>query len=293
VRVWDAATGEELLTLKGHTGPVSDVSFSPDGQRLASASEDHTVRVWNAASGQELLTLKGHTAWVTGVSFSPDGRWLASASHDQTVRVWEASAVPEDVQRKRGLVAQVNYLFSELILKDDVLAALRMNLTLDGAERKFALQVVKTHPDASPMRLNLAAWEVVKARRAGKEAYARALRHAEAAAKLAPNEGTVLNTLGLAQYRASRYTDALATLTKCQKLNTKILGPLPVDLAFLAMTQHQLGKRDEAKATLGRLREVMKQREVMMQRREDNTEIVDFLREAEELIEGKAANKGQ
>jgi WD40 repeat protein len=75
------------------------VSFSPDGRRLASASEDNTVRVWDAGSGQELLILKGHTDGVRAVSFSPDGRRLASASEDKTVRVWEALDVPEDITR--------------------------------------------------------------------------------------------------------------------------------------------------------------------------------------------------
>ena len=90
--MWDADTGQEILTLKGHTDGVNSVAFSPDGKRLASAEHDNTVKVWDAATGQELLTLKGHTGnAVSGVAFSPDGKRLASAGWwDQTVRLWDA-----------------------------------------------------------------------------------------------------------------------------------------------------------------------------------------------------------
>ena len=133
--------------------------------------------------------------------------------------------------------------------------------------------------------MNRAAYNVVKVRDAGEDAYARALRWAESAVRLAPENGLYLNTLGVAQYRVGRYADALATLTKSEKLNATKDGSQPADLAFLAMTQHQLGKKDEAKATLGRLREVMKTRWAK------DPEAVGFLREAEELIEGGDADK--
>src|SRR5262249_39911128 len=128
-------------------------------------------------------------------------------------------------------------------------------------------------------------WNVVKARDASKEAYARALGQAqEAAVRFDLGNGLFLNTLGVAQYRVGRYADALATLTESEMLNATKEGWFPADLAFLAMTQHQLGKKDEAKATLNRLRKVMKQ-PPWSQYYEGPV----FLREAEELIEGKAA----
>ena len=80
VKVWDAQTGQELLTLKGHTAAVMSVAFSPDGKRLATRwLRDRTVKVWDAQTGQEALTLKGHTAHVRSVAFSPDGKRLAGA----------------------------------------------------------------------------------------------------------------------------------------------------------------------------------------------------------------------
>jgi WD40 repeat protein len=73
VKVWDAATGKETLSLTGHTSWVSSVAFSPDGKRIVSGSQDGTVKVRDAATGKETLSLKGHIHWVYGVAFSPDG----------------------------------------------------------------------------------------------------------------------------------------------------------------------------------------------------------------------------
>ena len=62
--MWDAQTGQELLSCKGHNGQINSVAFSPDGKRLASAGGDRMVQVWDAQTGQELLTYKGHSGMI-------------------------------------------------------------------------------------------------------------------------------------------------------------------------------------------------------------------------------------
>ena len=79
------------LTYAGHSDAVSGVAWSPNGQRIASASSDGTVQVWDAASGSHALTYRGHTSDVLTVAWSHDGRYLASGSADNSVQIWNAS----------------------------------------------------------------------------------------------------------------------------------------------------------------------------------------------------------
>ena len=87
-KVWDAANGEELLTLRGHALSVYGVAWSPDGKRLATGSQDSTAKVWDAATGKEVLNLRGHSGYVLSVAWTPDGKRMASTGHDGIVRVY-------------------------------------------------------------------------------------------------------------------------------------------------------------------------------------------------------------
>jgi Flp pilus assembly protein TadD len=176
------------------------------------------VRLWDAATGQELLTLKGHTGPVDGLAFSPDGQRLATAGAD--VRVWEAWPVPAETWHRRGLVSDVHSLFDKLALREEVVAALQKDPALSAMDRDFALQVAQTHPE-DPAGLKNAAWVIVHSGSAGKDAYALALRQAQAALRLAPGDGFILNTLGFAQYRLGQYDQARATLAKSKKLTAE------------------------------------------------------------------------
>src|SRR5262245_39360961 len=100
---------KEKLSLKGHTGQVPSVAWSPpDGKRLATAGDDVAIHVWDVATGQQLLTLRGHTGTVESIAFSPDGKRLVSAGGDGTVRVWDAASGKEVVQLKHEAQSTVH-----------------------------------------------------------------------------------------------------------------------------------------------------------------------------------------
>ncbi|WP_019502891.1 NB-ARC domain-containing protein [Pseudanabaena sp. PCC 6802] len=85
---YDQLQDRILWTAYGHTGRVMEVAWSPDGQRLASASIDTTVKLWHGQTGEHLKTLQGHTNQVMSASWSPDGNLLATGSEDCTIRLW-------------------------------------------------------------------------------------------------------------------------------------------------------------------------------------------------------------
>jgi eukaryotic-like serine/threonine-protein kinase len=95
---WDLGRVDEMpdRALRKFQTPVPGqsltVAFSPDGKRLVTGGEGHTVKVWDVPTGNDLQTLRGHTGFVYTVAFSPDGegRWIASAGEDSTVKVWDS-----------------------------------------------------------------------------------------------------------------------------------------------------------------------------------------------------------
>lgn len=92
IRLWDAKSLTQKITLEGHAGPIYGLSFSNDGRRLASAGWDKQVRIWDANSGLLLKSWDGQGADIWGVTFSPDGKQLATGSHDGMLRLWDAES---------------------------------------------------------------------------------------------------------------------------------------------------------------------------------------------------------
>ncbi|MHC5010052.1 MAG: WD40 repeat domain-containing serine/threonine protein kinase [Planctomycetota bacterium] len=69
---------------------IRSATFSPDGTRILTTSEDNAARVWDLG-GREVAVLEGHEMWVNGAAFSPDGTRIVTASSDDTARLWQAN----------------------------------------------------------------------------------------------------------------------------------------------------------------------------------------------------------
>jgi len=111
LKLWDAASGRKLRTLKGHEGEVLAVAFSPDGRTIVSGDRAKTLKIWDVASGQELRTLKGHDKEVYAVTFSPDSRTIVSASWDSSLKLWDAASGRErrTLRGHNGMVLSVAF----------------------------------------------------------------------------------------------------------------------------------------------------------------------------------------
>jgi WD40 repeat protein/tRNA A-37 threonylcarbamoyl transferase component Bud32 len=119
VRIWDELTGTECLVLHGHTQNVMDVTFSPDGRRLATVSggvlavplvsiKPGELIIWDANDGALVRTVRGHDGPLTSVAYSPDGRTLATSSWDRTVMLCDS----ESGERRTSLVAHQDWVCS-------------------------------------------------------------------------------------------------------------------------------------------------------------------------------------
>jgi WD40 repeat protein len=98
VRIVEVASGHVSKVFPGHTEPIGELTFSPDGTRLASTSYDGTVRLWplsDGSPGSPAQMLQGHAGPVYAAAFSPDGRTLATGGHDGAVRLWDIATAQE------------------------------------------------------------------------------------------------------------------------------------------------------------------------------------------------------
>lgn len=111
-RIWDYATGETKVELRGHDHVVEQIAFAPvsaypalreisgitgivstlPGHFVATGGRDKIIKIWDSTSGQCIKTLTGHDNWIRGLCWSPDGQYLLSCSDDKTIKVWDLKA---------------------------------------------------------------------------------------------------------------------------------------------------------------------------------------------------------
>ena len=270
VRLWDVTTGQEVLTLRGHMDQVMSVSFSPDGRRLASGSWDHTVKLWDAtALSPELETLR-EARGVVETLFAkplPQAEVLSRIRSDPTLGDQvRQSALALAERFGRSLVVLeaerlIDSLFKRPMLRDEVLAHLRTTRDLDESVRRQALVLTEKLTE-DPLVLNWHSWIAVVEPGREESVYRLALRRAETACSLIPNHGSLLNTLGVAQYRLGMFEAAIRSLTQADQINRASQpGSNPADFAFLSMAENRLGRRDQARAALVRMRVTMSEPE--------------------------------
>jgi hypothetical protein len=286
IKIWDAVTGQETLTLPGLAGKIYSIVFSPDGWRLAAACEDRTVRVWDTTPPTPALFEHREASNVV--------QWLFTTPLDQeqvVARLRSDATLRDDVRqlaldltepysrnqvRRQAEEVVVGLFARQGMLRPEVLANVRANTKLSEAVRREALALAERYiEDARVLIQNSRA--VVRRPDEKPAPYRRALLAAETACRLAPYEEAYPVTLGLAQYRVGDFAAAAATLTQAVERSTG-----PAALAGLAMAQHRLGQEGPAQATLARLREVMKQ-----PRWANNAEARGLAREAESLLQGR------
>jgi tetratricopeptide (TPR) repeat protein len=287
IKIWCAGSGKELISVQGHTLRLRSVGFSPDGKRIISSSHDGTLKLWDAATGVEVMTLRGYGSAI----FSPDGKTIAFGT-----TLLEAATPPNGYgPRRTGADArkQVDELYEEYGLYEEVIEKLNTDKTLAEPVRKVALQIANARLWEDAEKLNQESREVFSSPGRDIDAYQGALEKAEKANRLEPNTPSILTTLGVARYRVGAYEDALEVLKHSEKiiadlvvLGQSLLGPDPTNAAFIAMAQHQLGRDEDAQAALDRLRGLCKDEQFA-----EDKEAQAFLEEAEKLFSSENREK--
>lgn len=206
-----------------------------------------------------------------------------SASPDGTIKLWETGPPTAGRLADRQIVGiargVVDELYETHTFATDVIESLRADEILDTQIRNVATEIATARGDNAYL-FNQQSRAVVIAPDQDIEAYALALRKANAACHEVPDSATYRNTLGIALYRLENYQEALGELTRADKTFAEIEEMRhPRDVAFLAMTHAKLDHLREARKELGKLKTLMQD-----QRWANDAELIGFVREAEGLI---------
>jgi WD40 repeat protein/serine/threonine protein kinase len=180
MKIWDARTGQELLTLESNSA--------------------------------------NYEANTGSVAFSPDGTCLASAGLEGTIKIWDARPWTPDEQAGQQARDLLACLVAKPLSHQDIRAHLSRTATIRQEVRDQALALLEHYPEPSdPEAYGRASWAIVRQPYLNAFQYDFALQQAETACRLSPEPARYRTTLGAAQYRTGRYGAALATLTQAEQ----------------------------------------------------------------------------
>jgi tetratricopeptide (TPR) repeat protein len=294
-RLWAVGTWLEARQIGGEGR-----CFSPDGRLVVVVDANKVLRLVECETGRTIARLESpDLCEARAAGFSPDGARLVVTTNDgPAVHAWDLRAIRRHLA-KMGLDWDAS-AFSEIDPADPSappLPPLRVDLgplpITESLEPGFYEPVIldleralANNPNQPSIRRRLVwhcnhfAWTLANAPKSRRNP-ARAVTLAQRSAELRPNEACYLNTLGVAQYRAGRNADAVATLERSLAVNRG--GFTAYDLFFLAMAHHRLGNRVEARECFDRaVRTANEQKnldEVYIH------ELAGFRAEAEDLLE--------
>lgn len=89
VQIWDVASGRQITNYAAHIDYITSLTFSPDGQHVATTGYDQVTEVWETRSWRNAAVLRGHLKNVLAAAFFPDQRRLVTSGEDETLKLWD------------------------------------------------------------------------------------------------------------------------------------------------------------------------------------------------------------
>jgi WD40 repeat protein len=95
LKYWAISKGRFMPFQHTHTDKINQVIFSPDGNYMATCSDDELIKIWEYSTTKEVASFKGHDGAVNSIAYSGDGKIIISGGKDKTIRLWDVATATE------------------------------------------------------------------------------------------------------------------------------------------------------------------------------------------------------